>query len=48
MLAFKALDLYLGAGLYHLPLAAAAGVLLLEANHITWLYLHNHAFAAES
>ena len=26
----------------HLPLITAAGVLLLEANHITQLYLHNH------
>ena len=28
----------------YLPLIAAAGVLLLETNHITQLYLHNHSF----
>ena len=44
MLAFEALDLYLGAGPDHLPLAAAAGVLFLEANDITRFYLHKHAF----
>ena len=40
---FKAFNPYIGAEPGYLPLVAAAGVLLLEANHITQLYLHNHA-----
>ncbi len=44
MLALKALDSYISAEPDYLPLIAAAGVLLLEANHITQLYVHNHSF----
>ncbi len=44
MLAFKAFNTYISAEPHYLPLIAAAGVLLLEANHITQLYLHNHSF----
>ncbi len=42
VLAFKAFDSYISADPDHLPFITAAGVLLLEADHITQLYLHNH------
>ena len=42
-LAFKAFNPNISAKPYHLPLIATTGVLLLEANHITQLYLHNHS-----
>ena len=42
MLALKALNPYISAEPDYLPLIATTGVLLLEANHITQLYLHNH------
>ena len=42
---FKALNLNVNAEPDHLPLIAAAGVLLLETNHITQLYFHNRSFA---
>ena len=44
MLAFKALNSNVGAEPDYLPLVTAARVLLLEANHISQLYLHNHSF----
>ena len=44
VLTFKAFNPYISAEPDYLPLIAAAGVLLLEANHITQLYLHNHSF----
>ena len=43
MLAFEAFNPDIGADSDYLPLVAATGVLLLEANHITQLYLHNHS-----
>ena len=43
-LAFKAFNPNISAQPYYLPLIATTGVLLLEANHITQLYLHNHSF----
>ncbi len=42
MPAFEAFNPDIGADSDYLPLVAATGVLLLEANHITQLYLHNH------
>lgn len=44
MLTFNAFDSYISAEPDYLPLIATTGVLLLEANHIAQLYLHNHAF----
>ena len=44
MLAFKAPNPNISTEPDDLPLITAAGVLLLEANHITQLYLHNHRF----
>ena len=44
MLALKALNPYIGTDPDYLPFIAPAGVLLLEANYITQLYLHNHSF----
>ena len=41
---FKALNPNVSTEPNYLPLIVAAGVLLLEANHITQLYLHNHSF----
>jgi len=41
---FKALNPNVSTEPDYLPLIAAAGVLLLETNHITQLYLHNHSF----
>ena len=41
---FKALNLNVSTEPDYLPLIAAAGVLLLETNHITQLYLHKHSF----
>ena len=43
MLAFKALEANISAESDYLPLIAAAGVLLLKANHVPQLYLHNHS-----
>ncbi len=43
MLAFEAFNPDISADSDYLPLVAATGVLLLEANHITLVYLHNHA-----
>ena len=43
MLAFKAFYPDVNPESNHLPLVAATGMLLLEANHITQLYLHNHS-----
>lgn len=42
VLAPETLDAYIGAEPYHLPIVAAAGVRLLEADYIAQLYLHNH------
>ncbi len=42
-LAFKAFNPNISAQPYYLPLIATTRVLLLEANHITQLYLHNHS-----
>ncbi len=39
---FKALNPNVSAESDYLPLIAAAGVFLLEANHVTQPYLHNH------
>ncbi len=44
VLALKAFNAYISAEPHYLPLIAAAGVLLLEADHITQLYLHNHGY----
>ncbi len=41
---FKALNPNVSTESDYPPLIAAAGVLLLETNHITQLYLHNHSF----
>ena len=41
-LAFEALNPDVSSQPDHFPLIAAAGVLLLEADHITQFYLHNH------
>ena len=45
VLAFKALNTDVSADPDHLPLIAAAGVLFLEADDISQLYLHNHFFS---
>jgi len=42
--AFKALNPNVSTQPDYLPLIAAAGVFLLETNHIIQLYLHNHSF----
>jgi len=42
---FKALNPNVSTRLDYLPFIATAGVFLLETNHITQLYLHNHAFS---
>ncbi len=47
MLTFKAFNNYISAELDYQPLIAAAGVLLLEANHVTQPYLHNYSFHYE-
>ena len=41
---FKALNADVGTEPDYPPLRAAAGVLLLETDHITQFYLHNHCF----
>ena len=43
MLTFNAFDSYISAEPDYLPLIATTGVLFLEANYITQLYLHNHS-----
>ena len=43
-LALEALYANVGAKPDYLPLIAAAGVLLLEANHVAQLYLGDHSF----
>jgi len=45
---FKAFNPYISTEPDYLPLIAAAGVLLLEANHIAQPYLHNHSFLPKS
>jgi len=47
-LAFKAFNPDISPQPHYLPLIAAAGVLLLQANHITQFYLHSHAFVPAS
>ena len=47
-MAFQAFYAYISPQPYHLPLVAAAGVLLLEPDHVTKLNLHNQAFRTES
>ena len=42
MLALEAFNTNIRPHPDHLPLITATGVLLLEANYITQLYLHNH------
>ena len=42
MLAAEASNPYIGTEPDYLPFIATAGVLLLEANYITQLYLHDH------
>jgi len=42
---FKALNPNVSAEPDYLPFIAAAGVFLLETDHITQLYFHNHAFS---
>ncbi len=44
MLAVEAFNPDISADSDYLPLVAATGVLFLEANHVTQLYLHNHSF----
>jgi len=48
VLAFQAFNAYIRTKSDYLPFIAAAGMLLLEANHITELYLHNHLFISKS
>ena len=48
MLTFNTFNAYISAEPDYLPLIATTGVFLLEANHITELYLHNHSFASAS
>ena len=48
MLAFEAFNPDISPEPDYLPLIATTGVLLLEANHITQLYLHNHSFYYEA
>lgn len=48
MSAFKALNPDVGTEPDYLPLIVAAGVLLLQANYITRLYLDNHSFYPET
>ncbi len=43
-LTLEAFDANVGAEPDYLPLIAAAGVLLLEANHVAQLYLGDHCF----
>jgi hypothetical protein len=43
-LAFKAFNPDINPQPDHLPIKTAAGVLLLKANRIAQLYLHNHGF----
>jgi hypothetical protein len=47
-LAFKAFKANISPHPYYLPLIAATGVFLVEADHVTQLYLHNHSFASKS
>jgi len=47
-LAFEALNPDVSSQPDYLPLIAAAGVLLLEADYITQFYLHNHFLASKS
>jgi len=47
-LAFKAFNANISAQLYYLPLIATTRMLLVEANHVTQLYLHNHSFGSKS
>jgi len=47
-LAFKALNANISPNSNHLPFITAAGMFLLEANHITQPYLHNHSHASTS
>ena len=42
VLALKTLNADIGTEPDYLPLIAATGVLLLEANHVPQPYLHNH------
>jgi len=42
---FEALNRNVSTKPDYLPLIAAAGVFLLETDHITQLYLHNHSFS---
>ena len=42
--AFKALNPNVSAEPDYPPLIATAGVLFLEADHVTQLYFHNHSF----
>ncbi len=43
-LAFEAFNANISPEPDHLPLIAAAGMLFLEADHVTQLYLNNHLF----
>ena len=43
MLTFKAFNTDISTESDYLPLIATTGMLLLEADHITQLYLHNHS-----
>ena len=45
---FKALNPNISTESDYLPLIAAAGVLLLEANYIAQLYLHDHSFSLKA
>jgi len=47
VLAFKAFNTDVCPQSHYLPFIAAAGMLLLEVNDITQLYLHNHASCPE-
>ena len=45
---FEALNPDVSAESGYLPLIVAAGVLLLEANYIAQLYLHDHSFSLKA
>ena len=47
VLAFEAFYADISPQPHHLPLIAAAGVLFLEADDVSQLYLHNHASCPE-
>ena len=47
-LTFKTFNTYISTKPDYLPFVATAGVLLLEANHITELYFQNHSLCSQA